>query len=140
PRLEAFGLVLPEAMASGLPVVATRVGGIPDIVRDGETGLLVPPDSPGQLAEALARLVRARDLRERMAERARQIVVLEYDAELCARRHCRLYEDVLAGRQPQGVDQESACWAPAPALGSLPVEAPKDRLRPFASANSGSAP
>lgn len=112
PRLESFGLVLPEAMASRLPVVASRVGGIPDIVREGETGLLVPPEAPDQLAEALGRLICARDLRERMADRARQIVMLEYGAELCARRHVRLYEDVLAGRKARGVDQmENHCHA-----------------------------
>jgi glycosyltransferase involved in cell wall biosynthesis len=52
-RLEAFGLVLVEAMAAGCPVVATRTGGIPEIVKNRETGLLVPPDDPLQLAAAL---------------------------------------------------------------------------------------
>lgn len=55
--IEAFGVALLEAMASGLPVVATHVGGIVEIVRDGENGLLVPPNAPTQLAEAIIRLL-----------------------------------------------------------------------------------
>jgi glycosyltransferase involved in cell wall biosynthesis len=64
---EAFGVVFLEAMACGLPVVGTRVGGVPEIVRDGENGLLVPPDDPPALAEALIRLLTNPALRERMA-------------------------------------------------------------------------
>ena len=54
---EPFGIPLVEAMASGIPVVATRVGGIPEVVEDGVTGLLVPPDDPGALAQAIVSLV-----------------------------------------------------------------------------------
>jgi L-malate glycosyltransferase len=56
-RAEAFGLVLAEAGYFALPAVATTVGGIPEVVEDGVTGLLVPPDDPGTLAAALVRLV-----------------------------------------------------------------------------------
>lgn len=65
-RSEALGLVIIEAMARGLPVVATRVGGIPDLVRDGENGRLVSPDSPGSLAEAIASVLASDDDRRQM--------------------------------------------------------------------------
>lgn len=66
---EAFGLVNLEAMAAGVPVVASRIGGIPEVVRHGETGWLVDP-SPGEreMAAAMIRLLRQPDLRRRMGE------------------------------------------------------------------------
>src|SRR4029453_10445097 len=56
-RWEGFGLALLEAMLASLPVVATRVSSIPEIVLDGETGLLVPPDDPASLEAAIARVL-----------------------------------------------------------------------------------
>lgn len=70
-RADAFGLVLAEAGYSRRPVVATRVGGIPEVVVDGETGLLVPPDDPQALAGALQRLVDDKALRERLGAAGR---------------------------------------------------------------------
>jgi 2-deoxystreptamine N-acetyl-D-glucosaminyltransferase/2-deoxystreptamine glucosyltransferase len=68
---EEMGSVLVEAMASGLPVVASAVGGIPEVVRDGRTGLLVPPGDVDALAAALDRLAADPGLRGRLAEGAR---------------------------------------------------------------------
>lgn len=95
PRLEAFGLVLVEAMACGLPVVATRVGGVPDIVRDGRNGILVPCDSPEILAQAAGRLVTDADLRGAMARASRSIAAGEYDLECYARSYLKLYRSIV---------------------------------------------
>lgn len=69
--LEAFGMPAAEAMAAGLPVVASRSGGIVEIVADGETGLLVPPDDAAALAEALLALLRDPERRIRMGAAGR---------------------------------------------------------------------
>lgn len=63
---EGFGLVLIEAMAAGVPVVATDVPGIRDVVRGGETGLLVPPACPADLAQAIKRIAEDHELRDRL--------------------------------------------------------------------------
>jgi len=64
---EPFGLVVVEAMALGVPVIGTRAGGAPEVVVEGQTGLLVPPKNPQALAEAIVRLAADSDLRRTMA-------------------------------------------------------------------------
>jgi glycosyltransferase involved in cell wall biosynthesis len=82
--------VLVEAMAASLPVVATAVSGIPELVRDGENGLLVPPDDPGALAEAITRLGKDPLLRERLADEGAVTVARDFDALSNARRMATL--------------------------------------------------
>jgi glycosyltransferase involved in cell wall biosynthesis len=94
---EPFGIVLLEAMAAGLPVIASRVGGIPEIVEDGRTGLLVEPGNPGSLAEALRHLCRDEVLRKSMGRRAREHV-MPYDWELIVPRILSVYAEALEGR------------------------------------------
>src|SRR5262245_608572 len=65
-RVEPFGLASLEAMAAGRPVVASRVGGIPEVVRDGQDGILVPPRDPRALADGIARMLGNSQLREAM--------------------------------------------------------------------------
>ncbi len=72
PRYEPFGMVILEAMASGVPVVASAVGGHLDTVVDGQTGFLVPPDDPGAVADMVALLAADRSLRRRLGFAARQ--------------------------------------------------------------------
>jgi glycosyltransferase involved in cell wall biosynthesis len=71
-RFEGFPNALLEAMAHGLAVVATRVGSVPEIVRDGVQGLLVPPEDPAALRAAIARVAGDAGLRERLGRAARE--------------------------------------------------------------------
>lgn len=74
-RSESFGLVAAEAGACGIPVIASAVGGLPDVVDDGHTGLLVPPSNPAALAEAIGRLLHDDDLRAALGEHAAQCML-----------------------------------------------------------------
>ncbi len=78
---DCLPMVLSEAGAAGLPLVSTRVAAIPEIARDGETGLLVPPGDAAALGAALRRLIEDADLRRRLGARAIEVVDREYDAE-----------------------------------------------------------
>ena len=90
-----------EAMAVGLPVVATTVGGVPELVLDGATGLLVPAADPPALAEALARaLAMTPDDRRRMGDAGRERVERHFSFEGQARRLEALYTDVIGRRVP----------------------------------------
>jgi glycosyltransferase involved in cell wall biosynthesis len=78
---EGIPVVLMEAMASGVPCVTTRITGIPELIRDGEDGLLVTPSDSGELAEALARLMEEPALHARLARAGRARVCERYDLE-----------------------------------------------------------
>jgi glycosyltransferase involved in cell wall biosynthesis len=84
-----------EALAAGKPVVATRVGGIPDVVRDGEDGFLVAPGDVEALADRLAELATDDALRERMGEAARARVRERYSVERLVDDVDRLYRSLL---------------------------------------------
>jgi glycosyltransferase involved in cell wall biosynthesis len=102
---EGFGVAAAEASATGLPVVATNVYGIPDVVRDGETGLLTPPKDPGALAKAIGRLVEDGRLRAKLGETGRAYVTRHYDWTENAQQMASIYERLLAtrpARQPRG--------------------------------------
>jgi glycosyltransferase involved in cell wall biosynthesis len=76
---EAFGWVIAEAMAAARPLVATRVGGIPELVTDGETGFLVPPRAPAQIAERLVQLLQDAALRARLGDAGRRAAERKFD-------------------------------------------------------------
>jgi glycosyltransferase involved in cell wall biosynthesis len=82
-----------EAMALGKPVVATRVGGVPELVLDRQTGLLVPPLSPPALADALGRLLRDEALRRRMGGAGRARVAERFDQRQQVRHLEAVYEE-----------------------------------------------
>jgi glycosyltransferase involved in cell wall biosynthesis len=79
-RGDCLPMVLSEAGAAGLPLVSTAVAGIPEFVRDGETGLIIPVDDEDALLRALASLVESPALRRRLGDAARNLVSLRYDA------------------------------------------------------------
>ncbi|SFB10833.1 glycosyltransferase [Azotobacter beijerinckii] len=96
--MEAFGLVLVEAMQAGLPVVATRVGGIPGVVDEGASGLLVPPGQPPALAEALLALQRDPARRQAMGRAGQRLAAANFGAERYVRDVDRLYRRLAAQR------------------------------------------
>lgn len=94
---EPFGLVIIEAMSSGRPVIASRVGGIPDIVLDGETGLLVPPGDPAALRLAIERLLGEPALREKMGQAA-QARAAAFQSAAVVPQIERVYRQLLQGK------------------------------------------
>jgi starch synthase len=98
PVSELLGLVALEAMASGTPVVASRLGGLAEVVVDGETGFLVPPGDTGALGDRLARLVADRRLAARLGANARDHVLHRFTWRACAERCLAAYERL--GRSP----------------------------------------
>ncbi|HVB34905.1 MAG TPA: glycosyltransferase family 4 protein [Patescibacteria group bacterium] len=95
---ETFGMPLTEAMSSGVPVVATRVGGIPEVVEDGKTGLLVEPNDPSALAEAILRLLDNEDLRLSMGEAARRRAIELFSWDKVAQDLLNVYNGLASGR------------------------------------------
>ncbi|HWI14153.1 MAG TPA: glycosyltransferase family 4 protein, partial [Burkholderiales bacterium] len=93
---ESFGLVYLEAMACRCPVVAARVDGVPEVVSDGETGILVPPASPAELARALCRVLSDEATRKRMGAAGRRRVVDLFDVRRMAAAYEALYARLLA--------------------------------------------
>ena len=96
-RSEGLPLAVPEAMAAGLPVVATAVGGLPGVVDDGYTGLLCPVDEDA-LRHRLANLAGDRDRARAMGARAREVALARYSAERMLDDYLALYERALARR------------------------------------------
>ena len=91
---EPFGIVLLEAMATGLPVVASRVGGIPEVVRDGRTGILVEPANARALADALMELCRDENLRITMGADAKDRAAA-FDWKTITPRILSIYQEAL---------------------------------------------
>jgi glycosyltransferase involved in cell wall biosynthesis len=95
---EAFPLVIPEAMAAGVPLVVTSVGVIPDFVKDGEDGFLIPPRDANALADAICRLLDDESMRSRMSRHVRERAPKEFAIEVGAERVGAVLHGLLAGR------------------------------------------
>lgn len=94
-RQEAFGMAAVESMAMTLPVVASRVGGLPDSVTHHETGLLVPPGDPQALATALLELIESPGFGRRLGRNGRRYVEKKHDGQLCADQQLAAYAQCL---------------------------------------------
>ncbi|MHB8154609.1 MAG: lipopolysaccharide heptosyltransferase II [Candidatus Omnitrophota bacterium] len=92
---EAFGRVVVEAQAAGVPVVATKVGGVIDIIEDGKNGLLVPPADAKSMAEAIMRIFMDTQLARELAENAYTKVKEKYNVELMVKNTLDVYREVL---------------------------------------------
>jgi len=88
---EGLGISILEALAQGVPVVASRVGGIPSIIKDGETGLLCPVGDVGSFSRALSKILNDNALAASLVEKAKQTVREKFSLDTMARKTRRLY-------------------------------------------------
>ena len=93
---EAFGRVVVEAQAAGVPVVATKVGGVIDIIQDGKNGLLVPPADPKGMAEAILSIFKDVELAKELAQNAYERVKEKYNVELMVKNTLDVYRHALS--------------------------------------------
>ncbi len=93
--MEGLNNSIVEAMMMGIPVVATNVGGIPEIVKSGETGLLTPPGDPASLAEAVVELLQNHEKADALASAGREFAMNNLTAEKMVKDTISVYEDIL---------------------------------------------
>jgi colanic acid/amylovoran biosynthesis glycosyltransferase len=92
---ETQGVVLQEAQASGIPVIASRTGGIPEVIKDGETGLLFDEGDDEGLADNIEALIRDRNMYERMSRQARRDIEDNYSIDVIRGKLVELYTEIL---------------------------------------------
>ena len=93
-RVESFGLTIAEAMASGIPVISTRVAAIPELITDQEHGLLIPADDPEHLGNAILYAFDNKEKMSEMAQRARQKIKSHFTWETTAKKCQAIYENI----------------------------------------------
>jgi len=92
---EGTPLSIIEAMSMKLPVIASRVGGIPELISDGETGLLINPGNPDEITEAVLNLLKNPERRKEMGRRAREVAKKKFSPERCVKGHEELYKKLM---------------------------------------------
>lgn len=103
-HMEGMPNAVLEAFAAGLPVVATAVGGLPEVITPEQTGLLVPPRDPGALSSAIARLIGDKQLARRLAEAGSIEAKERHSVTKVAREHESLYTRLVLARRGQGFE------------------------------------
>jgi len=93
---EGLSNVVLEAMACGLPVVATNAGGTTDIIKDGINGILVEPDNVGQLCNAMKKIIVNKSMAEQLGNEARKTVEIHFSMEQVVTKYLKLYEELLS--------------------------------------------
>jgi spore coat protein SA len=106
---EMFGMATAEAMAAGIPVVATRICGLPEVVADGETGFLVGPDDPQALANGISRLLRDSNLSEQMGRAGRERVERLFSWDSTAAAIERLYRAICSENPAHKSEDSTTC-------------------------------
>jgi glycosyltransferase involved in cell wall biosynthesis len=99
-KFEPFGVALLEAMAAGLPIIATQVNEVPEILDGGRGGLLVPAERPEDCAEAMVRLATDATLREQLGRTARDLAAKRFSLSVSVAAYQSLYDDVMKEGQP----------------------------------------
>ena len=95
--MEGLGVALLQAAASGVPIVASRAGGIPEIVRDGSNGLLVSPGDSAALAQAVIRILGDPDLAKAYGQAGRRFALADFSIAAMVEGNYQVYRDVLEG-------------------------------------------
>ncbi|MCK5235857.1 MAG: glycosyltransferase, partial [Deltaproteobacteria bacterium] len=91
-----YPLALMEAMASGLCVVGSAVGGIPELIKDGANGVLVPPDDSAALGEAIAGLlIKSPERRKKLGLAARELMLSRFSVQMITEQHVEVYRQLL---------------------------------------------
>ena len=93
--LEMFGIVNLEAMACSVPIIASEIGGIPDVIKDEENGLLVPPKDPEALAKAIIKLLNNEELALKLGKTGRKMVQQKYKWNVVAQETEKVYENMF---------------------------------------------
>jgi glycosyltransferase involved in cell wall biosynthesis len=113
---EGMPNVVMEALAAGVPVVATGVGGVPELVEPGKSGFVVPPRDPGALSEAMRKLMKLpREQLQQMGQHGRQHIAVNYGMSSMARRWIELFEELLKRKGITVSDTGGTAPAPEPA-------------------------
>ena len=94
-RIESFGLTIAEAMAAGIPLISTKAGAIPEIMKDKETGVLVPSEDIVALTKAMIYALETMDKMQNMAKAAREMVKEKFSWDLSANKHIEIYKSLL---------------------------------------------